>query len=56
MHRNARYMEPIQLDYQSRAGITVQPVYVSLHLVLEEESWLTVLKEQGSYLLLFHTL
>lgn len=56
MHKNARYMEPIQLYYHSRTGIAVQFVNVSLHLVLEEGSLLTVLKEQGSHLLIFYTL
>lgn len=58
MHKNAKYMEPIHLDYDSRTGIAVQLVHISLQLpILEEESFLlTDLKEQGSYLLFFYAL
>lgn len=57
MHKNARYMEPIQLDCHSGTGIAVQLVHIRFHSVLEEESCLlTALKEQGSHLLFLYAL
>lgn len=57
MHKNARYMEPIQLDCLSSNTVELYVVHVNLHSVLEEESCLlTALKEQGSRLLFFYVL